>query len=78
MDSRFDEDNNLETQVIFGHLENTLAVRCLARNEMAAVAREIKLVSNGEFKNDSWSSQILSGGVGVGFSDILPLVTLRV
>ncbi|TWW57585.1 Platelet-derived growth factor receptor alpha [Takifugu flavidus] len=47
MDSRFDEDNNLETQVIFGHLENTLAVRCLARNEMAAVSREIKLVSNG-------------------------------
>uniref|UniRef100_A0A674MP28 Platelet-derived growth factor receptor alpha n=1 Tax=Takifugu rubripes TaxID=31033 RepID=A0A674MP28_TAKRU len=46
MDSRFDEDNNLETQVIFGHLENTLAVRCLARNEMAAVSREIKLVSN--------------------------------
>lgn len=62
MDSRFDEDNNLETQVIFGHLENTLAVRCLARNEMAAVSREIKLVSNGTFKNDSWSSQISSGG----------------
>lgn len=61
MDSRFDEDNNLETQVIFGHLENTLAVRCLARNEMAAVTREIKLVSNGEFQNDSWSSQILRG-----------------
>lgn len=55
MDSRFDEDNNLETQVIFGHLENTLAVRCLARNEMAAVSREIKLVSNGMFKNNSWS-----------------------
>lgn len=48
MDSRFDEDNNLETQVIFGHLESTLAVRCLARNEMAAVSREIKLVSSGK------------------------------
>nr|XP_046248139.1 platelet-derived growth factor receptor alpha [Scatophagus argus] len=47
MDSHFDEDNNLESQVIFGHLENTLAVRCLARNEMAAVSREVKLVSNG-------------------------------
>uniref|UniRef100_H3BZA2 Platelet-derived growth factor receptor alpha n=1 Tax=Tetraodon nigroviridis TaxID=99883 RepID=H3BZA2_TETNG len=47
MDSRFDEDNNLETQVMFGHLESTLAVRCLARNEMAAVSREIKLVSTG-------------------------------
>lgn len=68
MDSRFDEDNNLETQVIFGHLENTLAVRCLARNQMAAVSREIKLVSNGMFKNDPWSSQISSGGFVVGFS----------
>lgn len=48
MDSRFDEDNNLETQVMFGHLESTLAVRCLARNEMAAVSREIKLVSSGK------------------------------
>ncbi|XP_035509000.1 platelet-derived growth factor receptor alpha [Morone saxatilis] len=47
MDSHFDEDNNLETQVMFGHLENTLAVRCLARNEMAAVSREVKLVSTG-------------------------------
>lgn len=25
-----------------------MAVRCLARNEVAAVAREVKLVSNGE------------------------------
>lgn len=48
MDSHFDEDDNLESQVMFGHLENTLAVRCLARNEMAAVSREIKLVSTGK------------------------------
>ncbi|KAG7513222.1 hypothetical protein JOB18_002009 [Solea senegalensis] len=47
VDSHLDEDNNLESQVMFGHLENTLAVRCLAKNEMAAVSREIKLVSNG-------------------------------
>ncbi|XP_036970034.1 platelet-derived growth factor receptor alpha [Acanthopagrus latus] len=47
MDAHFDEDDNLESQVMFGHLENTLAVRCLARNEMAAVSREVKLVSNG-------------------------------
>lgn len=47
MDSHFDEEDNLESQVIFGHLESTVAVRCLARNEMAAVSREIKLVSNG-------------------------------
>ncbi|XP_037627127.1 platelet-derived growth factor receptor alpha [Sebastes umbrosus] len=47
MDSHMDEESNLESQVMFGHLESTLAVRCLARNEMAAVSREVKLVSNG-------------------------------
>ncbi|XP_053286553.1 platelet-derived growth factor receptor alpha [Pleuronectes platessa] len=47
VESHMDEDNNLESQVMFGHLENTLAVRCLAKNEMAAVSREVKLVSNG-------------------------------
>lgn len=48
MDSHIDEDGNLESQVMFGHLESTMAVRCLARNEMAVVSREVKLVSNGE------------------------------
>lgn len=47
MDVHIDEENNLESQVLFGHLENTLAVRCLAKNDMAAVSREVKLVSNG-------------------------------
>uniref|UniRef100_A0A8C9ZLR7 receptor protein-tyrosine kinase n=1 Tax=Sander lucioperca TaxID=283035 RepID=A0A8C9ZLR7_SANLU len=47
MDSHIDEESNLESQVMFGHLESTLAVRCLARNEMAVVSREVKLVSNG-------------------------------
>lgn len=47
MDSHIDEESNLESQVMFGHLESTVAVRCLARNEMAAVSREVKLVSNG-------------------------------
>ncbi|XP_072246068.1 platelet-derived growth factor receptor alpha [Leuresthes tenuis] len=47
MDSHFDEDYNLESEVMFGHLESTVAVRCLARNEMATVSREVKLVSNG-------------------------------
>ncbi|XP_069555354.1 platelet-derived growth factor receptor alpha [Brachyistius frenatus] len=47
MDSHMDEDSNMESQVMFGHLESTLAVRCLARNEMAVVSREVKLVSNG-------------------------------
>ncbi|XP_076008962.1 platelet-derived growth factor receptor alpha [Genypterus blacodes] len=47
VDSHIDEDNHMESQVMFGHLENTLAVRCLARNDMAAVSREVKLVSSG-------------------------------
>ncbi|MCJ8743547.1 hypothetical protein PDJAM_G00095280 [Pangasius djambal] len=47
IDTHIDQDSQLESQVIFGHLENTLAVRCLARNEMVAVSREIKLVANG-------------------------------
>lgn len=48
VESHIDEDHNLESQVLFGHLENTLAVRCLARNEIAAVTREVKLVSSGK------------------------------
>lgn len=48
MESHFDEESNLESQVMFGHLKSTLAVRCLAKNEIGAVSREIKLVSNGK------------------------------
>uniref|UniRef100_A0A8C1IHP6 Platelet-derived growth factor receptor alpha n=1 Tax=Cyprinus carpio TaxID=7962 RepID=A0A8C1IHP6_CYPCA len=44
---QMNEDNNVESQVIFHHLESTIAVRCLARNDMGAVSREVKLVSNG-------------------------------
>uniref|UniRef100_G3PMK7 receptor protein-tyrosine kinase n=1 Tax=Gasterosteus aculeatus aculeatus TaxID=481459 RepID=G3PMK7_GASAC len=44
-ESHVNEDGNLESQVMFGHLESTLAVRCLSRNGMAAVSREVKLVS---------------------------------
>uniref|UniRef100_A0A671NQ19 Platelet-derived growth factor receptor alpha n=1 Tax=Sinocyclocheilus anshuiensis TaxID=1608454 RepID=A0A671NQ19_9TELE len=44
---QMDVDNNIESQVIFHHLESTIAVRCLARNDMGAVSREVKLVSNG-------------------------------
>ncbi|KAM6921684.1 platelet-derived growth factor receptor alpha [Xenentodon cancila] len=47
MDSYFDEENNLESQVMFGQLESTLSVRCLARNEMGVASREVKLVSSG-------------------------------
>ncbi|XP_068448927.1 platelet-derived growth factor receptor alpha isoform X2 [Clinocottus analis] len=47
LESHLDEDDNLESQVLFGHLESTLAVRCTARNMMGAASREVKLVSNG-------------------------------
>uniref|UniRef100_A0A671M029 Platelet-derived growth factor receptor alpha n=1 Tax=Sinocyclocheilus anshuiensis TaxID=1608454 RepID=A0A671M029_9TELE len=44
---QMDVDNNIKSHIIFHHLESTIAVRCLARNDMGAVSREIKLVSNG-------------------------------
>lgn len=53
IDSHINEENYLESQVMFGHLENTLAVRCLTRNEMATVSREVKLVSNGKIKRSN-------------------------
>lgn len=43
-----DVDNHIESHIIFHHLESTIAVRCLARNDMGAVSREVKLVSNGK------------------------------
>ncbi|KAJ8368411.1 hypothetical protein SKAU_G00084390 [Synaphobranchus kaupii] len=46
VETHINEDNNLESQVIFTKLDNTLSVRCLARNELATVSREVKLVSN--------------------------------
>ncbi len=45
---QMDVDNNIESHIIFHHLESTIAVRCLARNDMGAVSREVKLVSNGK------------------------------
>uniref|UniRef100_A0AAY5L4G8 Platelet-derived growth factor receptor alpha n=1 Tax=Esox lucius TaxID=8010 RepID=A0AAY5L4G8_ESOLU len=58
VETHIDQDNLLESQVIFGRLDNTLAVRCLARNEMATVSREVKLVSAGETSNQSLLSQL--------------------
>ncbi|XP_064190035.1 platelet-derived growth factor receptor alpha [Anguilla rostrata] len=46
VETHINEDNNLESQVFFAKLDSTLSVRCLARNELAAVSREVKLVSN--------------------------------
>lgn len=41
-------DNYIESHIIFHHLESTIAVRCLARNDIGAISREVKLVSNGK------------------------------
>lgn len=47
VESHLNQDHNLESQVMFGHLESTLAVRCVARNHLAVVSREVKLVASG-------------------------------
>uniref|UniRef100_A0A8C4XAJ0 Platelet-derived growth factor receptor alpha n=1 Tax=Erpetoichthys calabaricus TaxID=27687 RepID=A0A8C4XAJ0_ERPCA len=39
------DESKVESQVTFAKLEHTLAVKCSAKNELAAVAREVKLVS---------------------------------
>ncbi|XP_072568564.1 platelet-derived growth factor receptor alpha [Paramormyrops kingsleyae] len=46
LETHVNQDNQLESQVIFAKLENSLALRCLARNELAVASREVKLVSN--------------------------------
>ncbi|KAK1175956.1 platelet-derived growth factor receptor alpha-like [Acipenser oxyrinchus oxyrinchus] len=46
IETHLDEENKIESEVIFAKLEDTLAVKCLAKNELAAVAREVKLVSH--------------------------------
>ncbi len=65
---QMDVDNNIESHIIFHHLESTIAVRCLARNDMGAVSREVKLVSNG--KRPCLVSLEMSFFIlGVGFID---------
>ncbi|KAK7133193.1 hypothetical protein R3I94_015161 [Phoxinus phoxinus] len=44
---QMDVDNHIESHIIFHHLESTIAVRCMARNDMGVVSREVKLVANG-------------------------------
>ncbi|TRY94941.1 hypothetical protein DNTS_013092 [Danionella cerebrum] len=43
---QMDVDDHIESRIVFQHLESTVAVRCLARNDMGAVSREVKLVSS--------------------------------
>nr|XP_056711064.1 platelet-derived growth factor receptor alpha [Euleptes europaea] len=45
MDVHFDEKNTVESQVTFQKVEETLAVRCMARNDLGTVTRELKLVA---------------------------------
>ncbi|XP_062858175.1 platelet-derived growth factor receptor alpha isoform X2 [Trichomycterus rosablanca] len=59
VDTHVDQDNQLESHVIFGHLENTIAVRCLARNDMGVVSREVKLVANGSHSELTVAAAVL-------------------
>ncbi|KAJ7410485.1 Platelet-derived growth factor receptor alpha [Willisornis vidua] len=45
MEAHLDEKNMVESQVTFQKVDETLAVRCVARNDLGAVTRELKLVA---------------------------------
>ncbi|XP_030047251.1 platelet-derived growth factor receptor alpha [Microcaecilia unicolor] len=45
MDTRLDEGNTVESQVTFQKVEETLAIRCIAKNDLGTAARELKLVA---------------------------------
>ncbi|POI27749.1 hypothetical protein CIB84_008501, partial [Bambusicola thoracicus] len=45
MEAHLDERKMVESQVTFQKVEETLAVRCVARNDLGAVTRELKLVA---------------------------------
>lgn len=49
MEAHLDEKNMVESQLTFQKVEETLAVRCVARNDLGAVTRELKLVAPSEF-----------------------------
>uniref|UniRef100_A0A4W3IG22 receptor protein-tyrosine kinase n=1 Tax=Callorhinchus milii TaxID=7868 RepID=A0A4W3IG22_CALMI len=40
------KEHHVESKLTFQKIDNTVAVRCVAKNELAAVAREVKLVSH--------------------------------
>uniref|UniRef100_H3AL18 receptor protein-tyrosine kinase n=1 Tax=Latimeria chalumnae TaxID=7897 RepID=H3AL18_LATCH len=42
----FDDKNEMESKVTFQKLEETMIARCIARNELATVTRELKLVAH--------------------------------
>ncbi|KAG8591884.1 hypothetical protein GDO81_000345 [Engystomops pustulosus] len=45
METHQDNDNTVKSQVTFKKVEETVAIRCIAKNDLAAVARELKLVA---------------------------------
>ncbi|XP_029443423.1 platelet-derived growth factor receptor alpha [Rhinatrema bivittatum] len=45
METHLDDENTVESQVTFQKVEETLAIRCIAKNDLGAVARELKLVA---------------------------------
>lgn len=40
--------NLVESKLTFLKVDNTVAVKCIAKNELAVVAREVKLVAHSE------------------------------
>lgn len=49
METHLGEKNMMESQVTFQKVEETLAVRCVASNDLGSVTRELKLVAPSEF-----------------------------
>ncbi|XP_066429172.1 platelet-derived growth factor receptor alpha isoform X2 [Eleutherodactylus coqui] len=45
METHQDHDNLIKSQVTFKKVEETVAIRCIAKNDLAAVTRELKLVA---------------------------------
>ncbi|KAM4808869.1 platelet-derived growth factor receptor alpha [Rhinophrynus dorsalis] len=45
METHQDDENTIESQVTFKKVEETLAIRCIAKNDLGVVARELKLVA---------------------------------
>lgn len=49
METHQDNENTVESQVIFKRVEETVAIRCIAKNDLGVVARELKLVAPSKY-----------------------------
>ncbi|OCT96846.1 platelet-derived growth factor receptor alpha-like [Xenopus laevis] len=45
METHQDDENTIESQVTFKKVEETMAIRCVAKNDLGVAARELKLVA---------------------------------